>query len=206
MLSRKLLNFATLLPLLLLNNSIYNNTIFENHRLPTIPNPSHQTPFPIPSSEGKVILFFPFHVVPIMYCSWGLSSFAFLFALVGLNLSFAVWFLEGALLIVCLYCNPGARALPSSLKPGTKQDEPSKELPKFSVKLFLHSSGHVAVKFQYDQVIISAFRRIPRASWNAKESLNKRNREKGVRKSPREEEKKMTALAKQREAVAAVEL
>ncbi|XLT44301.1 hypothetical protein HN873_036905 [Arachis hypogaea] len=116
MLSRKLLNFATLLPLLLLNNSIYNNTIFENHRLPTIPNPSHQTPFPIPSSEG-------------------------------------------------------ARALPSSLKPRTKQDEPSKELPKFSVKLFLHSSGHVAVKFQYDQVIISAFRRIPRASWNAKERL-----------------------------------
>nr|XP_025629670.1 DNA repair protein RAD5-like isoform X1 [Arachis hypogaea] len=65
----------------------------------------------------------------------------------------------------------GARALPSSLKPRTKQDEPSKELPKFSVKLFLHSSGHVAVKFQYDQVIISAFRRIPRASWNAKERL-----------------------------------
>ncbi|QHO20955.1 SWI/SNF-related matrix-associated actin-dependent regulator of chromatin subfamily A-like protein [Arachis hypogaea] len=80
-------------------------------------------------------------------------------------------FLEGALLIVCLYCNPGARALPSSLKPRTKQDEPFKELPKFSVKLFLHSSGHVAVKFQYDQVIISAFRRIPRASWNAKERL-----------------------------------
>ncbi|XLS79127.1 hypothetical protein HN51_063352 [Arachis hypogaea] len=65
----------------------------------------------------------------------------------------------------------GARALPSSLKPRTKQDEPFKELPKFSVKLFLHSSGHVAVKFQYDQVIISAFRRIPRASWNAKERL-----------------------------------
>ncbi|XP_020959096.1 uncharacterized protein LOC107613465 isoform X4 [Arachis ipaensis] len=78
----------------------------------------------------------------------------------------------------------GARALPPSLKPGTKKDEPSKELPKFSVKLFLHSSGHVAAKFQYDQdshanfiksyvswqVIISAFRRIPRSSWNAKES------------------------------------
>ncbi|XLU43034.1 hypothetical protein S245_037848 [Arachis hypogaea] len=63
MLSRKLLNFATLLPLLLLNNSIYNNIIFQNHCLPTIPNPSHQTPFPIPSSKGKVILFFPFHVV-----------------------------------------------------------------------------------------------------------------------------------------------
>ncbi|RYR76614.1 hypothetical protein Ahy_A01g001206 [Arachis hypogaea] len=28
----------------------------------------------------------------------------------------------------------------------------SKELPKFSVKHFLHSSGHVAAKFQYDQV------------------------------------------------------
>ncbi|XP_057723386.1 uncharacterized protein LOC130939285 [Arachis stenosperma] len=31
------------------------------------------------------------------------------------------------------------------------KNEPSKELPKFSVKLFLHSSGHVAAKFQYDQ-------------------------------------------------------
>ncbi|XP_072056606.1 uncharacterized protein [Arachis hypogaea] len=29
----------------------------------------------------------------------------------------------------------------------------SKELPKFSVKHFLHSSGHVAAKFQYDQVM-----------------------------------------------------
>ncbi|KAL1372300.1 hypothetical protein AAHE18_01G193600 [Arachis hypogaea] len=28
----------------------------------------------------------------------------------------------------------------------------SKELPKFSVKHFLHSSGHVAAKFQYDQI------------------------------------------------------
>ncbi|QHO52573.1 SWI/SNF-related matrix-associated actin-dependent regulator of chromatin subfamily A-like protein [Arachis hypogaea] len=51
----------------------------------------------------------------------------------------------------------GARALPPppplSLKPGTKKDEPSKELPKFFVKLFLHSSGHVAAKFQYDQAM-----------------------------------------------------
>ncbi|XP_052107811.1 uncharacterized protein LOC107471641 [Arachis duranensis] len=46
----------------------------------------------------------------------------------------------------------GGKALPPSLKPGTKKDEPSKELPKFSVKFFLHSSGHVAAKFQYDQV------------------------------------------------------
>ncbi|XP_052112652.1 uncharacterized protein LOC107462208 isoform X9 [Arachis duranensis] len=33
------------------------------------------------------------------------------------------------------------------------KNEPSKELPKFSVKLFLHSSGHVAAKFQYDQAM-----------------------------------------------------
>ncbi|MED6183440.1 hypothetical protein PIB30_037953, partial [Stylosanthes scabra] len=65
----------------------------------------------------------------------------------------------------------GARALPPSLKPGTKIDEPSKDRPKFSVKFFLHSSGQIAAKFQYDQVVIAAFRRIPRAAWNAKERL-----------------------------------
>ncbi|MED6151374.1 hypothetical protein PIB30_081922 [Stylosanthes scabra] len=65
----------------------------------------------------------------------------------------------------------GARALPPSMKPGTKIDEPSKERPKFSVKFFLHSCGQIAAKFQNDQVIIAAFRRIPRASWNAKERL-----------------------------------
>ncbi|KHN45013.1 SWI/SNF-related matrix-associated actin-dependent regulator of chromatin subfamily A-like protein 1 [Glycine soja] len=65
----------------------------------------------------------------------------------------------------------GARALPTTLKSGTNNDNQAKELPKFSVKFFLHSSGNVAAKFQYDQVVIAAFRRIPRSSWNAKERL-----------------------------------
>ncbi|KAE9601547.1 hypothetical protein Lal_00040522 [Lupinus albus] len=66
----------------------------------------------------------------------------------------------------------GARALPTSLKSkGSSQNVPSKELPKLSVKFFLHSSGIVAAKFQYEQVVVAAFRKIPRASWNAKERL-----------------------------------
>ncbi|KAJ1403004.1 SNF2-related, N-terminal domain [Sesbania bispinosa] len=71
----------------------------------------------------------------------------------------------------------GARAvaLPTStsLKPGTttNKDEHPKEVPKISVKFFLHSSGSVAAKFQYDQVVVAAFRRIPKSSWNAKERL-----------------------------------
>lgn len=70
----------------------------------------------------------------------------------------------------------GARALPTSLKStslksGTNDDKHSKQLQKFSVKFFLHSSGNVAAKFQYDQVVVAAFRRIPRSSWNAKERL-----------------------------------
>ncbi|XP_019419023.1 PREDICTED: SWI/SNF-related matrix-associated actin-dependent regulator of chromatin subfamily A-like protein 1 isoform X2 [Lupinus angustifolius] len=66
----------------------------------------------------------------------------------------------------------GSRALPTSSKSkGSSQDVPSKELPKLSVKFFLHSSGSVAAKFQYEQVVVAAFRKISRASWNAKERL-----------------------------------
>ncbi|XP_014505729.1 SWI/SNF-related matrix-associated actin-dependent regulator of chromatin subfamily A-like protein 1 [Vigna radiata var. radiata] len=66
----------------------------------------------------------------------------------------------------------GARTLPTSLKPGTNNDKQSKNGPiKFSVKFFLHSSGNIAAKFQYDQVVIAAFRKIPKSSWNAKERL-----------------------------------
>ncbi|CAL0330241.1 unnamed protein product [Lupinus luteus] len=66
----------------------------------------------------------------------------------------------------------GARALPTSSKSkGSSQGVPSKELPKLSVKFFLHSSGSVAAKFQYEQVVVAAFRKISRASWNAKERL-----------------------------------
>ncbi|KAK7858125.1 swi/snf-related matrix-associated actin-dependent regulator of chromatin subfamily a-like protein 1 like protein [Quercus suber] len=52
------------------------------------------------------------------------------------------------------------------------KDEPlSKELPKASVKFFLHATGNIAAKFLYDQVLVAAFRKIPKASWNAKERL-----------------------------------
>ncbi|XP_022951636.1 SWI/SNF-related matrix-associated actin-dependent regulator of chromatin subfamily A-like protein 1 [Cucurbita moschata] len=50
-------------------------------------------------------------------------------------------------------------------------DEGAKELPKLSVKFFLHSSGNIAAKFSYDQVLVEAFRKIPKATWNAKERL-----------------------------------
>ncbi|XLU43033.1 hypothetical protein S245_037847, partial [Arachis hypogaea] len=80
-------------------------------------------------------------------------------------------FLVGFSIIVGIEAAKGFKWLLNKLNMCSGSDEPSKELPKFSVKLFLHFSGHVAVKFQYDQVIISAFRRIPRASWNAKERL-----------------------------------
>ncbi|KAF8017668.1 hypothetical protein BT93_H2767 [Corymbia citriodora subsp. variegata] len=38
-------------------------------------------------------------------------------------------------------------------------DELRKVLPKSSVKFYLHSSGNVAAKFQYDQAIVAAFRK-----------------------------------------------
>ncbi|KAK7291760.1 hypothetical protein RIF29_07150 [Crotalaria pallida] len=65
-----------------------------------------------------------------------------------------------------------SRTLPPSVKsPGPKKDEHSKEPQKVLVKFFLHSSGSVAAKFQYCQAIVDAFRKISRASWNAKERL-----------------------------------
>lgn len=63
------------------------------------------------------------------------------------------------------------RKLPSSILPKSNNDESFKELPKLSVKFFLHSTGNVAAKFQYNQVVVAAFRNIPKAVWNAKERL-----------------------------------
>ncbi|XP_022137967.1 SWI/SNF-related matrix-associated actin-dependent regulator of chromatin subfamily A-like protein 1 isoform X2 [Momordica charantia] len=65
--------------------------------------------------------------------------------------------------------SPLARVLPSSV--ASKEHVGAKELPKVSVKFFLHSSGNVAAKFSYDQVLVEAFRKIPKATWNAKERL-----------------------------------
>lgn len=68
-----------------------------------------------------------------------------------------------------------ARPLPTSLKSAINNAnnavEHSKEFTKASVKFFLHSSGNIAAKFQYDQVIVAAFRRITKSFWNAKERL-----------------------------------
>ncbi|OEL22849.1 DNA annealing helicase and endonuclease ZRANB3 [Dichanthelium oligosanthes] len=43
--------------------------------------------------------------------------------------------------------------------------------PKVSVHLFLHSSGVIAAKFPYNQLLVDAFRKIPKASWNARERV-----------------------------------
>ncbi|KAK2969683.1 hypothetical protein RJ640_025860 [Escallonia rubra] len=80
------------------------------------------------------------------------------------------------------------------------EDDCSKQQPKISVKFFQHASGNIAARFSYDQVLIvflllaifledfyillahvqeailfqvlvEAFRKIPKASWNAKERI-----------------------------------
>ncbi|XP_031285770.1 SWI/SNF-related matrix-associated actin-dependent regulator of chromatin subfamily A-like protein 1 isoform X1 [Pistacia vera] len=67
---------------------------------------------------------------------------------------------------------PGSRVLPTSVAPSVNSGEFSKEQPpKLSVKLLLHASGNVAAKFPYDPVLVGAFRKIPKATWNAKERI-----------------------------------
>lgn len=68
----------------------------------------------------------------------------------------------------------GSRALPLSVAPtpkGGSGDFCKEQLPKLSVKFFLHASGNIAAKFTYDPVLVGAFRKIPKATWNAKERL-----------------------------------
>ncbi|XP_021752350.1 SWI/SNF-related matrix-associated actin-dependent regulator of chromatin subfamily A-like protein 1 [Chenopodium quinoa] len=64
----------------------------------------------------------------------------------------------------------GSRVLPPSVAPKTADDS-SKEGPKHSVKFFLHASGSIAIRFPYNQVLINAVKKIPKATWNAKERL-----------------------------------
>lgn len=64
----------------------------------------------------------------------------------------------------------GSRVLPSSIAPKTSDDS-LKEGPKYSVKFFLHASGNIAVRFLYDQVLVNAVKKIPKATWNSKERL-----------------------------------
>ncbi|PQQ07565.1 SWI/SNF-related matrix-associated actin-dependent regulator of chromatin subfamily A-like protein 1 isoform X2 [Prunus yedoensis var. nudiflora] len=65
--------------------------------------------------------------------------------------------------------SPGTRVLPSLVPCKVNLDERLKELPKLSVKFFLHASGNIAAKFPYDQVLVGAVRKIPKSTWNAKE-------------------------------------
>ncbi|KAL2922322.1 Cytochrome f [Bienertia sinuspersici] len=83
----------------------------------------------------------------------------------------------------------GFRALPSSVAPKTAAlyglravfdaalffdvfiDDPSKDRPKHFLKFFLHASGSIAAKFHYDQALVNAVKKIPKATWNAKERL-----------------------------------
>ncbi|XP_057546858.1 uncharacterized protein LOC130825583 isoform X2 [Amaranthus tricolor] len=64
----------------------------------------------------------------------------------------------------------GSRVLPPSIAQ-VKHDDSSKEARKHTVKLFLHASGSIAARFSYDQVLVNAVKKIPKATWNAKERL-----------------------------------
>ncbi|KAJ4791765.1 chromatin remodeling factor18 [Rhynchospora pubera] len=45
------------------------------------------------------------------------------------------------------------------------------ERPNVRVRLFPHSSGVIAASFPYNQVLVDAFRKIPKATWNRQERL-----------------------------------
>ncbi|XP_077217696.1 chromatin remodeling factor18 [Tasmannia lanceolata] len=51
------------------------------------------------------------------------------------------------------------------------ENDSAKEVPKLSMRLFLHASGNIAAKFQYHPLLVGAFHKIPKASWHAKERL-----------------------------------
>ncbi|CAN0928138.1 SWI/SNF-related matrix-associated actin-dependent regulator of chromatin subfamily A-like protein 1 [Linum grandiflorum] len=59
----------------------------------------------------------------------------------------------------------------NSAASGVHPGESCTGLPKLSVRFLLHASGCIAVKFPYNTVLVEALRRVPKASWNAKERL-----------------------------------
>ncbi|XP_037494779.1 SWI/SNF-related matrix-associated actin-dependent regulator of chromatin subfamily A-like protein 1 isoform X2 [Jatropha curcas] len=63
------------------------------------------------------------------------------------------------------------RVLPSSVMYKGKPDESLKDFPKQTVKFIFHASGNIAAKFSYDSVLVAAIRKVPKATWNAKERL-----------------------------------
>ncbi|CAM6083418.1 unnamed protein product [Calypogeia fissa] len=70
----------------------------------------------------------------------------------------------------------GVRSSQSPPEDGAKS-QPSQDggstrpLKNCTVRLFLHNSGKIAAKFEYDTDVIAAIRRIPKADWNSKEKL-----------------------------------
>ncbi|CAN6467061.1 unnamed protein product [Victoria cruziana] len=51
------------------------------------------------------------------------------------------------------------------------EDQKIKDVPQLHLRLFLHSSGNIAAKFDYHQLLVGAMHIIPKASWHAKERL-----------------------------------
>ncbi|KAM7463221.1 hypothetical protein LguiA_031342 [Lonicera macranthoides] len=67
--------------------------------------------------------------------------------------------------------SPSASRIPSSSVAVNVNDDCPNQQPKRSIKFFLHASGNIAAKFLFDQVLVGALRKIPKASWNPKEKL-----------------------------------
>ncbi|CAK7327448.1 unnamed protein product [Dovyalis caffra] len=68
-------------------------------------------------------------------------------------------------------CLPPALPKSSPVSKPKAEVESSKALPKLSVKFILHATGNIAAKFTYDPVLVGALRKVPKATWNAKERL-----------------------------------
>lgn len=54
---------------------------------------------------------------------------------------------------------------------GRHEDNLLRKPQKRFVKIFLHASGNIAARFLFDQQLVDAFRKIPKAGWNPKERL-----------------------------------
>ncbi|TVU37669.1 hypothetical protein EJB05_10996 [Eragrostis curvula] len=65
--------------------------------------------------------------------------------------------------------SPSRPCEPNTLRNAVNNSQGSS--PKISIHLSLHSSGVIAAKFIYNQQIVNAFHKIPKACWNAKERV-----------------------------------
>lgn len=64
-----------------------------------------------------------------------------------------------------------SRNPPAGTTSNLSGDDCSKSQPKVSIRFFLHASGNIAAKFVYNEVLVGALRRVPKATWHAKERL-----------------------------------